>query len=78
MTVSTVNSYRYYRNRHALAPCALCYSTIGLECPPLLSPALRKQGFAQNEIVTRWREVVGPLLAEEAAQLQADFWSSKA
>jgi hypothetical protein len=30
---------------------------------PLLSPALRKQGFAQNEIVTRWRDVVGPLLA---------------
>jgi len=22
-------------------------------------------------------EIVGPLLAEEAAQLQADFWSSK-
>ncbi|MGE0666660.1 MAG: DUF721 domain-containing protein [Sphingomonadales bacterium] len=30
---------------------------------PLLSPALRRQGFAQNEIVTRWRDVVGPLLA---------------
>ena len=33
---------------------------------PLLSPALRKQGFAQNEIVTRWREVVGPLLASRS------------
>jgi hypothetical protein len=30
---------------------------------PLLSPALRRQGFAQQEIVTRWRDVVGPLLA---------------
>jgi hypothetical protein len=29
----------------------------------LLSPAMRRQGFAQNEIVTRWRDVVGPLLA---------------
>ena len=33
---------------------------------PLLSPALRKQGFAQNEIVTRWREVVGALLASRS------------
>ncbi len=33
---------------------------------PLLSPALRRQGFAQNEIVTRWREVVGPLLASRS------------
>ncbi len=30
---------------------------------PLLSPALRKLGFAQNEIVTRWQDVVGPTLA---------------
>ncbi|MEN3974430.1 DciA family protein [Emcibacter sp. SYSU 3D8] len=33
---------------------------------PLLSPALRKQGFAQNEIVTRWRDVVGALLASRS------------
>ncbi|MBI1179969.1 MAG: DUF721 domain-containing protein [Alphaproteobacteria bacterium] len=30
---------------------------------PLLSPALRRQGFAQHEIVTRWRDIVGALLA---------------
>ena len=33
---------------------------------PLLSPALRRQGFAQNEIVTRWQDVVGPLLASRS------------
>ena len=30
---------------------------------PILDPALRRQGFAQHEIVTRWRDIVGALLA---------------
>lgn len=33
---------------------------------PLLTPSLRRQGFAQHEIVTRWREIVGPLLGDRS------------
>lgn len=29
----------------------------------LISPALRRQGFAHQEIVTRWREIAGPDIA---------------
>ena len=49
------------KNRTGLGP-----RRFGDLARPLLSPALRKQGFAQNEIVTRWREVVGALLASRS------------
>ena len=32
----------------------------------LLTPALRRQGFAQHEIVTRWPTIVGGLLAAKS------------
>lgn len=40
---------------------------------PLLSPALRRQGFAQHEIVTRWREIVGALLASRSMPERLKF-----
>jgi hypothetical protein len=44
---------------------------------PLLSPALRRQGFAQHEIVTRWREIVGPLLSARSMPERLRFPSSE-
>ncbi len=40
---------------------------------PLLTPALRKQGFAQHEIVTRWRDIVGPLLGGRSVPERLHF-----
>jgi hypothetical protein len=40
---------------------------------PLLSPALRRQGFAQQEIVTRWSDVVGAMLAARSMPERLKF-----
>ncbi|MFN3232431.1 MAG: DUF721 domain-containing protein [Alphaproteobacteria bacterium] len=40
---------------------------------PLLTPAFRRQGFAQQEIVTRWREIVGPLLGKRSVPERLNF-----
>lgn len=40
---------------------------------PLLSPALRRQGFAQQEIVTRWADVVGAMLAARSMPERLKF-----
>lgn len=38
----------------------------GALLPRLVAPALRKQGFAEADIVTRWRQIVGPVLADHS------------
>ena len=35
--------------------------------PRIAEPALRKRGFSSVEIITNWREIVGPELADEAS-----------
>ena len=35
--------------------------------PKVAEPALRKRGFSAVEIITNWREIVGPELADEAS-----------
>ena len=35
--------------------------------PKVAEPALRKRGFSAVEIITNWREIVGPDLANEAS-----------
>ncbi|MDA1327000.1 MAG: DciA family protein [Proteobacteria bacterium] len=35
--------------------------------PKVAEPALRKRGFSAVEIITNWREIVGPDLADEAS-----------
>jgi len=35
--------------------------------PKVAEPALRKRGFSAVEIITNWREIVGPGLADEAS-----------
>lgn len=44
---------------------------------PLLTPALRRQGFAQHEIVTRWRDIVGALLASRSLPEKLQFPSAE-
>jgi len=54
-----------YRKRKAMQASRL---TAGL-----LSPALRKQGFTQSEIITRWSEIVGADLADNIAPIKISF-----
>ncbi len=39
----------------------------------VLGPALRRQGFAQSEIISRWPEIVGPVLAACSVPEQLAF-----
>jgi hypothetical protein len=32
----------------------------------LVSPAFRRQGFSESDIITRWSTIVGPMLAEHS------------
>ena len=41
--------------------------------PKVAEPALRKRGFSAVEIITNWREIVGPELAEETAPERLSF-----
>jgi hypothetical protein len=36
----------------------------------LVAPALRRQGFAECDVVTRWPAIVGPLLADRSLPLR--------
>ena len=39
----------------------------------LLAPALRRQGFVQTEIITRWPHIVGKDFAENVAPIKISF-----
>lgn len=54
--------------RHASGP-----RSYGDVARKLLTPALRRQGFAQHEIVTRWQTIVGPLLAAKSVPERLRF-----
>lgn len=41
--------------------------------PGITEPALRKRGFAQSEVITRWSEIVGPELAAGTAPEKLTF-----
>ena len=43
----------------------------------LLTPALRRQGFAQHEIVTRWSTIVGALLGSKSIPERLKFPSQE-
>ena len=43
----------------------------------LLSPALKKQGFTQNEIITRWPQIVGVDIADNVLPIKIAFASGQ-
>ena len=53
------------RRRHAAALADLA--------PAELRRALKAQGFAENSLITRWRDVVGPAWAEDSMPLKLVF-----
>jgi hypothetical protein len=43
---------------------------LGALVPELVAPALRQRGFASSTILTEWREIVGPRLAQWTSPME--------
>jgi hypothetical protein len=52
---------------------ALSSKPVGSFVPALVREACRRRGFSNIDIVLRWREIVGPALAEETWPLRIDW-----
>jgi hypothetical protein len=71
-----MGSERYDRHGEGLAPQrgrALSSKRVGTFVPALVREAFRRRGFTNVDVVLRWREIVGPELAEQTWPLRIEW-----
>src|SRR5262245_30009214 len=64
---------RYDRSTATSRAQALRSKRVGAFVPALVREAFRRRGFNNIEIVLRWREIVGPELAEDTCPVRIDW-----